>query len=263
MYKVAQDNDAPEIFGTVITRILAVYLLVALALALFQDEVIRVLGGAPYARASAVVAPVLLACFFQSAASLMDAGLYVRHRTGLKLGITLATTAVMLLLYAVLIPSYGSMGAALSTLFGFAFLAVCTWVVSQRVFPVRYEWSRLTALLSLAIVLWLGSRFLPQVWWVWPIKVGLWLLGPIVVWSTGLMSHREKGHVRALTGATLQIIGRRAWSRTLRSPSHPPATATPESESLTPADSDADEGVLNPQLLPSFTPIAGGNRRGN
>ncbi len=110
---------------------------------------------------SAVVAPVLLAYFFQSAASLMDAGLYVRHRTGLKLGITLATTAVMLLMYALLIPRYGSMGAAIGTLIGFAFLAVCTWAVSQRVFPIRYEWSRLAALLTLAVGLWLLSRLLP------------------------------------------------------------------------------------------------------
>ena len=56
--------------------------------------------------------PDALACFCQAAASLMDAGLYVRRRTGLKLGVTLSATAVMLLLYAVLIPRYRSMGAA-------------------------------------------------------------------------------------------------------------------------------------------------------
>ncbi|MGH7170958.1 MAG: oligosaccharide flippase family protein, partial [Gemmataceae bacterium] len=201
MYKVARDDDAPIVFGTVITRILAVYLLVALALALFQDEVVRLLGSAAYARASAVVAPVLLAYFFQSAASLMDAGLYVRRRTGLKLGVTLATTTVMLLMYAVLIPAYGSMGAAVGTLIGFAFLAVCTWAVSRRVFPIRYEWPRLASLLSLTIGLWLVSRLLPMAWWGWPVKAGLWLLAPVLAWYTGLMSHREKELVRALTGA--------------------------------------------------------------
>lgn len=201
MYQAAEGDNAPEVFGTAITRILAVYLLAALALALFQDEVVRLLGGAAYARASSVVAPVLLACFFQSAASLMDAGLYVRHRTELKLGITLATTAVMLLMYSLLIPTYGSMGAALATLIGFAFLAVCTWGVSRHVFPIRYEWSRLAALLSLAIALWLVSRFLPVAWWVWPVKAFLWLLGPVVVWRTGLVTVVEKEQLRALTGA--------------------------------------------------------------
>lgn len=258
MYKVAQHDDAPVIFGTVITRILAVFLLVALALALFQDEVVLYLCGARYAAASAVVAPVLLACFFQSAASLMDAGLYVRHRTELKLGITLATTALMLLLYALLIPSYGSMGAAISTLLGFTFFAVSTWAVSQRVFFIRYEWSRLAALLSLAIGLWLVSRLLPTAWWVLPIKAGLWLLAPILVWSTGLMSAREKVHVRAMTSAALAVMDRRVWSRTLRFPYRKPEGSAEATPSLA-----GEDGAMNPEFLPSFAPIAGGDRRGN
>jgi O-antigen/teichoic acid export membrane protein len=217
MYAVAGEPDAPEMFGRVFTRILAAYLLVALALGLFQDEVVHLLGGAPYARASAIVTPVLLAYFFQSAASLMDAGLYVRHRTGLKLGITLATTAVMLLSYALLIPRYGSMGAAVATLIGFAFLSGCTWVVTQRVFPVRYEWRRLATLLALVAVLWSISRLLPADRWVWLVKAGLWLLAPVAVWSTGLISHPEREHVRALTGEARQrLLDCLTWSRTLR-----------------------------------------------
>jgi O-antigen/teichoic acid export membrane protein len=218
MYKAAQRDDAAVVFGTVITRILAAYLLVALALALFQDEVVRLLGGAAYAEASAVVAPVLLAYYFQSAASLMDAGLYVQHRTGIKLAVTLATTVVMVLMYALLIPPYRSMGAAIATLIGFAFLAVCTWAVLQRVFPIRYEWSRLASLLFLAIGLWLISRCLPVAWWVWPVKFGLWLLAPVLVWWTGLMSHREKEHVRALTGAAKRVLDGFTWSRSFRAP---------------------------------------------
>ena len=200
MYKAAQREDAPEVFGAAITRILAVYLMAALALGLFQDDVVRLLGTTAYVRASAVVAPVLLAYFFQSAASLMDAGLYVQHRMGLKLGITLATTAVMLLFYALLIPRYGSMGAALATLIGFAFLAVCTWLVSRRVFPVRYEWPRLAAFLALTIGLWLVSRLLPAAEWTWPVKAGLWLLGPVLAWCAGLVSSDEKKQVRSLIG---------------------------------------------------------------
>ncbi len=206
MYKAAQGKDAPVVFGAAITRILAAYLLTALALALFQDEVIRLLGGPSYAGASAVVAPVLLAYFFQSAASLMDAGLYVRHRTGLKLGISLATTTVMLLLYALLIPTYGSMGAALATLIGFGFLAACTWTVVRNVFSIRYEWSRLAALLALTIGLWLVSRLFPIAWWVWPVKASLWLLGPLLIWYTGLISHGEKEQVRAFTEAAKRMF---------------------------------------------------------
>lgn len=232
MYKVAEGDDAPHVFGAAITRILAVYLLVALGLSLFQDEVVLLLGGAPYAGAAAVVAPVALAYFFQAASSLMDAGLYVRRRTGLKLGITLATTTMMLLMYRLLIPSYGSMGAAYGTLIGFLFLAVCTWAVTQRVFPVRYEWTRLSSLLALTVGLWLLARLLPPGGWSIPIKAGLWLSAPFLVWALGLVSHREKEHVRALTGAAKQLFDRWTWSRRYRSPIFAAPTSVPENENV-------------------------------
>lgn len=219
MYTVARREDASLVFGAAFTRILAVYLLVALALGLFQDEVVRLVGGTDYASAAAVVAPVLLGYFFQSAASLMDAGLYVRRRTGLKLGITLATTVVMLLLYGVLIPSHGSMGAAWATLLGFAFLAGCTWTVTQRVFPVRYEWTRLIAMLTLAAGLWLLSRLLPAEPWSWPIKGALWLAGPAAAWGMGLLSSQEKEQLRGLSeAARRRAIECWSWSRTFRAP---------------------------------------------
>src|SRR5262249_41682588 len=102
MYAVARTPEAPQVFGRAFTRILAAYAFVGLGLCLFAGEVVAVLGGPAYARAALVVAPIVLACFCQSASSLMDAGLYVTHRTGLKLAITLATTAVMVLAYLTL-----------------------------------------------------------------------------------------------------------------------------------------------------------------
>src|ERR1019366_2533559 len=117
MYKAAEAPDAPQVFGRTFTRIMSAFMLVGLAACLFQDEAVRILGGAKpeYASAAVIIAPVVLAGFFQTAAALMDAGFYVRRRTGLKLYISLASTVVILVLYVVLIPTYGAMGAALAT----------------------------------------------------------------------------------------------------------------------------------------------------
>jgi O-antigen/teichoic acid export membrane protein len=195
LYEVARSPAAPEAFGAVFTRIMAAYLLAGLGLGVFQDELVARLGWGRYAGAAPVVAPVLLACFFQAGASLMDAGFYVRRRTDLKLGITLAATAVMLVLYVTLIPPFGGAGAALATLVGFAFLAVCTWWVTQRVFPVRYEWPRLFALLTLTVSLWLVSRWLPAAVWAIPMKAGLIAVGPLLAWLGGLISNEEKEYL--------------------------------------------------------------------
>jgi O-antigen/teichoic acid export membrane protein len=207
MYAVARLPEAPVVFGQMFTRILAAYALVGLGVCLFGNEAVGLLGGAPYARASLVIAPVLLGCMCQGAVSLMDAGLYVRHRPGLKLLVTLVGTSAMVVLYVLLIPLYGSMGAALATLGGFAILAVCTWWVTQQVFPVRYEYRRLTLVLALGPTLWLLAQVLPAAPWVLPVKLLLWLLAPVLLWFSGLVSPEEKEYVRVYARYFVGLLG--------------------------------------------------------
>jgi O-antigen/teichoic acid export membrane protein len=209
-FKAAEAPDAPRVFGRAFTRLLAAFVLVGLAACLFQEEAALVLGGRAYAGAARVVAPVVLATFFLNASVLMDGGFYVRRRTELKLGIALSAAAVILVLYAVLIPPFGAMGAALATLGGFVALAVCTWRVAQRVFPVEYEWGRVAGLVALAVPLWLASRLLPQAGWAPAAKAGLWLLWPLLVWACRLPSAEEKAYVRE--GARQAL----AWLRAAR-----------------------------------------------
>jgi O-antigen/teichoic acid export membrane protein len=232
MYEVARTQEAPAVFGRVFTRILAVYLLGALAVGLFADEIVRLLSGRDYARASVMVAPILLACFFQSAASLMDAGFYVRHRTGRKLGITLLATAVMLGLYVLLIPRLGSMGAALATLFGFLFLAFRTWRVSQGIFPVHYEWGRLGLLLAMTAGLWLLSRGLPLTPWAIAFKLLLLLAAPVLTWTSGLMSPAEKEQMVSHLAHVWQLVLR---SFGFRPADREPDSTRPQSTGMQPA----------------------------
>jgi O-antigen/teichoic acid export membrane protein len=198
MYHAARRNDAPVVFGRVFSRVLGLYLAVGLGLCLFAPEAVALLGGHGYGASLAIVLPVLLACFCQAAATLMDAAFYVRGRPGLKLAVTAATTVVMVGLYLALIPPLGGLGAALATLLGFVFLAACTYGVSQRLFPVRYEWGRLAGLLALAAALYLPARALPAVLWTVPVRAGLGLLGPALAWRWGLVSDEEKEIVVAL-----------------------------------------------------------------
>jgi O-antigen/teichoic acid export membrane protein len=207
MYAVARTPEATGVFGRTFTRILAAYLFVGLGLCLFQDEVVAVVAVPEYAWSARVVPLIVLACFCQSAASLMDAAFYIRRRTGLKLGITLSATAVMLLLYVLLIRPYGGLGAALATLGGFAFLAVCTCWVTQRIFPVHYEWPRLLALVALTGGLWFVSRALPAGGWLAPAKLALWATWPLVVWRCGLASAAEKEYARDVVRQLARRLG--------------------------------------------------------
>jgi O-antigen/teichoic acid export membrane protein len=196
MYAVARTPLAAVTFGRVFTRVMAGYLYVGVGLCLFGREVVIFLGGPEYSAAALIIPPVVLGCFFQASSSLMDAGLYVRRRTGVKLGVAFLTTIVMLGLYFTLIPAQGAMGAALATLGGFTFLAVATYFASQQVFPVRYELTRFFALLALVLGTWPVGQLMPANTWGFLGKVGLMVLIPVYAWLVGLITWSEKSHVR-------------------------------------------------------------------
>lgn len=207
MYDAATEPNAPQVFGTMVSRILGVYTGVGLLLCLFQDEVIGIFAGAAFARAAPVVAPLVLAYWFYAASVLFEAGLYVRRQTRWKPLIALFSTAAMLALYLILIPGHGAMGAALATLAGFVLHAVATWAVGQRVFRVRYEYGRTFGVLGLAIACWLLSRLLGPGAVGMATKTGLFGLWLIALTTTGLIRPEEVGFVKELG------VGVAAWLR--------------------------------------------------
>jgi len=206
MYDVARTPEAPEVFGRVFTWILAAYLFLALAVVLFVDEALALLTRDSYAGAALFTPLVLVGCTFQAMSSLMDAAFYIRRRTDLKLYCTVAGTVVMVAGYAVLIPWLGAVGAALATAVGFGFLTLATWWAARGIFPVRYEWGRLLALVGLVLAAVAVGRFVPVGWATSPLKLLPWLAVPALAWQLGLFSTEEK---RYLLGIARNAIARR------------------------------------------------------
>lgn len=242
LHDAAAAPDAPAVFGRTATQLLAAYTFLGLGLCLFADEAVWFLAGTGYAAAVPVVAPTVFAYWFSGAAVLADAPFYLRRRGGLKLAVTLASTAVMLALYTLLIPAHGCLGASLATVGGFVCQAVLTWAVAQHVFPVRYEFARLGALLLTAAVCWGVSLLLPASAWAIPVKAALWVAWPALLWATGLVSPAEKQAARAVVGDAVAGLGRLTL-RARRVPRSPagamtePGTSPPAEEKPCPLPS--------------------------
>jgi O-antigen/teichoic acid export membrane protein len=195
MHDAARGPDGPAVFARMTTYLLGAYILVGLGLCLFAEEAIVLFAGPAFVSAALIVPPVVLANGFQGASLLFDGAFYVRRQTRWKLPVAVASTIVMLALYALWIPGWGTLGAALATLAGYAFHAGLTCLVARRVFPVRYEWGRLAAMLSLAGALWLAGQALGHGWELLPCRLALWLLWPALLWMVGLIDVEEKAVV--------------------------------------------------------------------
>ena len=87
-----------------------------------------------FAESAAVIAPVVLAYFFLTMADLADAAFYLRRRSGLKTCVALPSSALVMVLYALLIPRWGAAGAAYATLAGFACLIALIFIGAQNEF---------------------------------------------------------------------------------------------------------------------------------
>ena len=78
-----------------------------------------------------------------------------------------------------LIPLYGSMGAAWSTLLAYTILTVIAYIVNQRMYPIPYEIGTFVFALVIGIGLYTCSNFVAQkqgTYVVWGISLGALLL---------------------------------------------------------------------------------------
>lgn len=192
MYRSFERPDAVHLVGRASTRILTAYVFATMGLCILDNDIIGLLAPASYFSALNVVMPVALAYFFWTFSNLMDAPLWVRRRSDLKSWIIFGSTIVMVALYVLLIPPYGSIGAAFATLGGLATHCAITYVVARRVFPVRYEFGRISAMLLSAILLTAAAHLVRDGWTTLPFKLTCWLGWPLLLWKLGVVSPAEK-----------------------------------------------------------------------
>src|SRR5262249_26454802 len=67
-----------------------------------------------------------------------------------------ATTNILCNL--ILIPRFGSMGAALATLIAYVLLAGATYVVNQRIYPIPFEMWRFAIAFFVGLAIYLGAN---------------------------------------------------------------------------------------------------------
>lgn len=124
--------------------------------------------------------------------------------------ITVVASAANVGLNLLLIPRYGMIAAAWTTVIGFAILCVLVYFISQHHYPISYEWGRfakisfacgatlaagwgVARLLGETVALPFGRLFIDEV-----IKAPVILLFPLILWLTGFFTPGERAAVADL-----------------------------------------------------------------
>ena len=153
------DEDAKQTFSRVFTVFTAVCGFIFLTTAFFIGYVVQMpfIGGRfvnpDYWVGLNIIPVVMFAYYFNGVFINMAAGLNIEKRTGFFPIATGAAAIVSVLATWMLVPPFGIMGAAWAKVIAYLVSAVILYVVSQRIYPMSYDWSRVLSIVALTAVL--------------------------------------------------------------------------------------------------------------
>jgi O-antigen/teichoic acid export membrane protein len=165
---------------------------------LFVKPVLLVMAESAFWAAAAVVPVIIAAQVAACWISVLSFGIDISEKTEYMTYATLVGVAAILLLYALLIPDHGALGAATATLLAFLLRLALVFRFAQRLWPITYRWSvhlRLVAY-GAGIVLLHGS-IPPQAGPVRQLLLSSVSAAAyaLVVWHGRIMTSQQKGAV--------------------------------------------------------------------
>ena len=142
-YELMSSTPEPE---SKILRIVSFYLaavgLITLAGSLFAGEFIRLLTPEKYQNAAVFVPPILLSYLLVGLYYFVGSPLFYFKKTKLLPIITGAAAVLNILLNYFLIPKYGAIAAAWTTLVSYGVMLAIYYVVAQNISPLKYPLKR-------------------------------------------------------------------------------------------------------------------------
>ena len=152
-YSIEDEGEARRTYAYVLTYLVLVATWVATALALLSPWIVDWITAPAFDESSRVVGPLAFAAVAFGAYIVVAIGVGRARRTQFNWVVTGVAAAVNIALNLLLIPPYGMMGAAVATVAAYMtiFVGMVWW--SQRIYPVPYQWRRVTTAAGAGIAL--------------------------------------------------------------------------------------------------------------
>jgi O-antigen/teichoic acid export membrane protein len=170
-YATTREADAARVFSTVTTYGIAVLALLTAGLSAVGRHAAQAMTHgfllAPddprWGDVETVIGFTALGVFFQGFYLLTSIGLNITKRTEYYPVATITAAATNIALNLLLIPRYGLVGAAWANGAGYAVQAGLGYLLSQRFYPVAYEWGRIARVLLAATAAYVAAIMLPSI----------------------------------------------------------------------------------------------------
>jgi O-antigen/teichoic acid export membrane protein len=210
-FKTMKEKDAKRTFSGMTTYALAVLVLLAAGLAGTSADLLRLMTPSAYHGAAKVIPWIAMGAALQGVYLLTSIGLNITKHTEYYPVATATAALVNVGSNMLLIPRFGILGPAYANVLSYAVLAGMAMVFSQRLYPIRYEWTRLLRLVLAAVAACLTAMFaVPR---VQVAAFGVLLRGTVVVGVymgvLALSGFFNAGEIERLRG----LADRLGWGR--------------------------------------------------
>jgi O-antigen/teichoic acid export membrane protein len=198
-YSIEDEDEAKRTYSYVLTYLMFVAAWAAIGLSLFAPWIVQFLARQPgYWPAAEAIPALAFSSVFFAGFIVVSIATGRTRRTQFNWVATTAGAILNFTLNLWLIPAYGMLGAAYATLAGFILImALRTWN-AQRVYPVEYQWRRVTVLLLIAGLLTGIGEAMPH---SLPLAFVLTAAYPLVLAPLGFYLPAERKRLRRLLPA--------------------------------------------------------------
>jgi O-antigen/teichoic acid export membrane protein len=203
-YSIEDDREARRTYSFVLTYLLLICCWLSLALGLLGPWIVRLLASKPeFYPASRVVSPLSFGAAAYAAYVVVAIGVSRARYTRFNWVVTGAGALLNIGLNFALIPPYGMMGAAISTVAAYALMFVGMTLNAQRVYPVPYQWRRVATLVAAAVGLTVVGKLVPA---SLPVAVALTVVYPLALLPLGFYLRAELQPIRSLGRRVLTAV---------------------------------------------------------
>jgi O-antigen/teichoic acid export membrane protein len=203
-YSIRDDGEARRFYATVVTLFIAGCAFVVTGMWLFSRWIVRLLAAPEFFDSYEVIGLITIAVTLYALYMVMVVILGRTGRTEFNFPAAAAALAVNVALNLLLVPSMGIVGAGLALVASYLVVVALMYVLTQRLFPVPYEWGRLARVaLTATVLVGLGELLMPT-------SGALGLLGRAALFAA---------YPLALFASGFSTPGERQWLARLRHPS--------------------------------------------
>lgn len=193
-YSIRDDEEARRTYAVVLTAFTALCGAIVVGIWLEARWIVRLLADPGFFDSYVVIGPLALAAALYGVYLAQVVVLGRTGRTEFNFPVTIAGTIVNVVLNIVLVSLWGIEGAAVALIASYLLIVVLMWVVTERLFPIPWQWGRLAVIVVAgAIAIAAGDLLLPTEGAAGLLSRAVVVaLYPVALWFGGAVSRDER-----------------------------------------------------------------------